>query len=444
MYSFSEVWQSVCKFLIDNEYVGETGYDLWIKTMVPIKLKGGTAYFSVEAPFQKSVIVDTYLDAFKKGFEHVIGFPVEIEISVTDELNQNANPYKSEEAKQLKKSYVGANYPFTFENFIVGPSNKLAHAAALAVSTNPGNVYNPLFIYGNSGLGKTHLLNAVYVEIMNNFPDYSVIFTKGESFTNDYVNSVLNQTMPAFQEKYRSVDVLIIDDIQFIGGKIETQVAFFHIIETLFDNGKQVIFSSDRPPKEINILDERMRSRFEMGLIADIAFPDFETRVAIMKRKAELLQFDIPDEVVTYISDKLKSNIRQLEGVIKKLKAYYTLEGKKPNMALAHKAIQDVISDSKSAISPDQVIAEVARNFGVSPEDIKSTKRNNEISTARKAAVYIIRQTIPGLSLKAIGKFINRDYSSLIYYISDVENMMKMDPYFKTTVQDIINVITDN
>ncbi len=438
MNSFNEVWDKVCAFLVDNEYIGATGYDLWVKPMVPIKLKEGVAYLMVDAPFQKGIITDTYAEPLKIGFEKVLGFPVEIQIQVKDEVGDDSNPYKTQGAVEYKKSLVNSNYEFTFENFIVGPSNKLAHAAALAVATNPGNVYNPLFIYGNSGLGKTHLLNAIYTEILENSPNTSIIFKKGESFTNEYISSVMNQTVQSFQEKYRSVDVLIIDDIQFISGKQETQVAFFHIIETLFENHKQVIFSSDRPPKEITTLTDRMRSRFEMGLIVDIAVPDFETRVAIMKRKAELLNFYIPDDVIEYISDKLKSNIRQLEGVIKKLKAYQTIEGRKPNISLAHTAIQDVVSNSKASLTPEQIIAEVARTFGVTAEDIVSQKRDAEISVARKVSVYVIRKLIPDITLKSIGKVINRNHSSLIYHIEDVEKTMKTDSYFKSTVEDII------
>ena len=268
--------------------------------------------------------------------------------------------------KENTETIVDADYEFTFDTFIVGSSNKFAHAASLAVATNPGRAYNPLFIYGNSGLGKTHLLYAIRNEIQKNDPKKKIIYVKGEDFTNELVEALMKKSNIEFRQKYRQSDVLLVDDIQFIGGKESTQEEFFHTFNTLYEAKCQIVLTSDRPPKEIKTLEDRLRSRFESGLIADIQPPDFETRIAIIRRKAELLQIELPNDVTEYIATRLKSNIRQLEGVVKKLKAKNQLYGDKITINIAQKTISEILNnDQPPPLTVEMIIDEVARHFGL-------------------------------------------------------------------------------
>ena len=313
------------------------------------------------------------------------------------------------------------------------------------MAANPAKAYNPLFIYGGSGLGKTHLMLAIMSEIKQNHPDYNCIYIKGEEFTNQIVDAIKNDTTNEFHNKYRSADVLLVDDIQFIGGKERTQEEFFHTFETLHQNGKQIILTSDRPPKEIKTLEDRLKTRFEWGLLADIQPPDFETRVAIVRRKAELMDLDMPPEVSEYIANKLKSNIRQLEGVVKKLKAYKLLVGSPTTILIAQNAIRDIFNDSQPIqVTVERIISEVGRTYGVTPDEIRSQKRTAHISTARQVSAYVIRE-ITQASMQAIGDELgNRDHSTIVYAIGQVESRMKEDTHFKETVEDIVKNIRDS
>lgn len=336
------------------------------------------------------------------------------------------------------------DYDYTFNNFIVGSSNKFAHAAALAVATNPSNSYNPLFIYGASGLGKTHLLIAIKEEIKSRSGNSLVIYKRGEEFTNELISAISTESTNQFRESYRHCDVLLVDDIQFISGKERTQEEFFHTFNSLYQSGKQIVLTSDRPPKEIKTLEDRLRTRFEWGLLADIQPPDFETRMAIIRRKAELLNFEIPDEVAEYIANRLKNNIRQLEGAVKKLKAYRHLAGAAPSVLVAQNAIRDILNDNQPIpITVERIITEVSRTFGVNPADLRTAKRAAQISTARQVAIYIVRE-ITQMSMSVIGmEFGGRDHSTIVYAIQQVERQMEKDPRYKETVEDIVKNIRD-
>ncbi|MEG1943112.1 MAG: chromosomal replication initiator protein DnaA, partial [Angelakisella sp.] len=333
-------------------------------------------------------------------------------------------------------------YEYTFDTFIVGSSNKFAHAASWAVASNPAKAYNPLFIYGDSGLGKTHLVCAICEEVKKNNPTFNILYVKGEEFTNELINAISHHETNTFHEKYRAADMLAVDDIQFIGGKESTQEEFFHTFNTLFHGGKQIVLTSDRPPKEIKTLEDRLRTRFEWGLLADIQAPDFETRVAIIRRKAELLNFVIPDDVSEYIANRLKNNIRQLEGVVKKMKAYKQLAGSNPTILLAQSAIKDILSDHQPLpMTVDRIITEVARTYGVTPEEVRSSKRSSMISVARQVAMYIIREVTP-MSMADIGEeFNNRDHSTVVYACQQVQKNMVKDSHYKETVDDIVKNI---
>ena len=336
-------------------------------------------------------------------------------------------------------------YEFTFDTFIVGSSNKFAHAASMAVAQNPASAYNPLFLYGNSGLGKTHLLCAIGNEIRSTHPDCKVIYIKGEDFANEIIQSIMNKTTPQFRQKYRQTDVLLVDDVQFIGGKESTQEEFFHTFDALYDAKKQIVLTSDRPPKEIKVLTDRLRGRFEMGLLADIQTPDFETRMAIIKRKAEIIGLDLSDDLCEYIANKLKTNIRQLEGVVKKLMARYNLTKEKPTLSIVNESISDILNDdTPPELTVEKIVDEVSRTFGVDSDDLRSQKsRRANINKPRQIAIYIVRE-LTTLSMESIGKeFGNRHYSTIVYTVQQVEKDIKNDPSLRDTVEDIIKNIRE-
>lgn len=452
MESFAEVFTLVKEYC--KKEVSPVPYDLWIAPIQPVGFEDGKAKLSVNSSFMQDVVSKKYMDVLTRGFSEVMGFPAEVEILCVEKPTE-VNPILAAEEQsaafnryspeEIEKSSQGGDYEYTFATFIVGNSNKFAHAAAQAVAANPAKAYNPLFIYGGSGLGKTHLMLAIMSEIKQNHPDYNCIYIKGEEFTNQIVDAIKNDTTNEFHNKYRSADVLLVDDIQFIGGKERTQEEFFHTFETLHQNGKQIILTSDRPPKEIKTLEERLRTRFEWGLIADIQPPDFETRIAIIKRKAELLDLEIPSIVEEYIANHVKNNIRQLEGVVKKLNAYNKLAQTPPSILLAQSAIREILTDNQPIpVTVERIISEVGRTFGVSPEDIRSSKRSSQISNARQIAMYVIRE-ITQMSMAAIGnEFGGRDHSTVVYATSQVVKNMKQDTKYKETVEDIIKNIRDS
>ena len=452
MESFAEVFTLVKEYC--KKEVSPVPYDLWIAPIQPVGFEDGKARLSVNSSFMQDVVSKKYMDVLTRGFSEVMGFPAEVEILCVEKPTE-VNPILAAEEQsaafsryspeEIEKSSQGGDYEYTFATFIVGNSNKFAHAAAQAVAANPAKAYNPLFIYGGSGLGKTHLMLAIMSEIKQNHPDYNCIYIKGEEFTNQIVDAIKNDTTNEFHNKYRSADVLLVDDIQFIGGKERTQEEFFHTFETLHQNGKQIILTSDRPPKEIKTLEDRLKTRFEWGLLADIQPPDFETRVAIVRRKAELMDLDMPPEVSEYIANKLKSNIRQLEGVVKKLKAYKLLVGSPTTILIAQNAIRDIFNDSQPIqVTVERIISEVGRTYGVTPDEIRSQKRTAHISTARQVSAYVIRE-ITQASMQAIGDELgNRDHSTIVYAIGQVESRMKEDTHFKETVEDIVKNIRDS
>ena len=315
---------------------------------------------------------------------------------------------------------------------------------SLAVAANPAGAYNPLFIYGNSGLGKTHLLYAICNDLKRSHPEMTTLYIKGDDFTNELIDAIQHGTTSTFHQKYRKTDVLLVDDIQFIAGKDSTQEEFFHTFNSLYEAKKQIVLTSDRPPKEIQTLEDRLRTRFEWGLIADIQPPDFETRIAIIKRKAEALDLELPGDVCEYIATRLKTNIRQLEGAVKKMKANWLLNGDAPTMANAQTAISDILNnDQPPPLTVEKIIEEVGRTFGVSPDDIRSSKRSANISNARQIAVYVVRE-ITQLSMTTIGEeFGGRDHSTVVYAVQQVEKNMKKDSKTKAMVEDIIKNIRD-
>lgn len=440
MDSFQDLFNLACKYC--QAHLSEVAYNLWIKDISPVRLEGSAAHLFVRSEFKKSIIEEKYSSLLREALANVLGFEVEICLACEEDKNPPPPSYSPGNQGANENLPTNDEYEYTFETFIVGSSNKFAHAASWAVGTNPANAYNPLFIYGGSGLGKTHLLFAICKEIEKNNPDYNIIYVKGDEFANELINAIRDKTTLEFREKYRKADLLAMDDIHFIAGKEQTQEEFFHTFNTLFQSGKQIVLTSDRPPKEIKTLEERLRTRFEWGLLADVQPPDFETRVVIIRRKAELMRLDIPDEVTEYIAHRLKNNIRQLEGIVKKLQAYKQLTGSNPSILIAQSAIKDVLSDQRPIpMTVDMIITEVARTYNITAEDIRSKKRSNNISAARQVSMYIIRE-ITQMSTIDIGKeFGGRDHSTVVYATQQVQKIMERDPHFREIVEDIIKNI---
>lgn len=425
-----------------SQGLSEIAYSLWIRDIELASFEGSTAYLLVKSEFKKNVIEEKYVPMLSDAFKEIMGFDVAIVVDAEDE--DGPSPVQSSVLPRTEEdpTFLNGDYEYTFENFIVGSSNKFAHAASQAVAANPANAYNPLFIYGSSGLGKTHLLCAICAEVEKNMPEKKIIFVKGDEFTNELIDAIYRESTRNFHDKYRQADILLVDDIQFIGGKESTQEEFFHTFNALYEDNKQIILTSDRPPKEIKTLEDRLRTRFEWGLLADIQPPDYETRIAIIHRKAELLDFTIPADVCEYIANHLTTNIRQLEGVVKKLNAIRMLEDKPPSMEVAQNAIRDILNDDQPVpVTIERIIGEVGRTYGVSPEDIRSSKRSANISNARQVANYVVRE-ITQISMAAIGEeFGGRDHSTIVYAVQQVEKKMEEDRRYRETVEDIIKNI---
>lgn len=446
MDSFEELFSMVKEYC--KTQMTEVAYKIWIKDIAPVSFDNDSVVLGVSSDFKKNIVTEKYKALLSKGFEQTLGFPVEVNIEVADDDSQK-QPEPVPEVQGVKNVSPlldSGDYDYTFDTFIVGSSNKFAHAAALAVATHDTRNYNPLFIHGDSGLGKTHLLFAIMNEVKNRKPDSFVVYVKGEQFTNELIAAIKNQTTPEFREKYRKADYLLVDDIQFIAGRDSTQEEFFHTFNTLYESGKQIVLTSDRPPKEIKTLEDRLRTRFEMGLMADIQPADFETRIAIIQRKAELLHMDMPLDVEEYIANNLKSNIRQLEGAVKNIKANSLIYENKPvTILMAQNAIRDILNDSQPVpVTIGKIITEVARTFNVSEQDIKSNKRAANISRARQVAMYVIKE-ITQMSMAAIGdEFGGRDHSTVVYAISQTEKAMKTDSRLRETIEDITKNVKDS
>ena len=429
MEAFNEAWEVICSYCRKN--ITDVAYKTWISRIKPVTIDfdRSQAVLLVPNDFHKQTLERCYKTLLTEAFEAVFGTVIDIVFTVV-----------IEEDKDEVEEIIDQGYEYTFDTFIIGNSNKFAHAACMAVAQNPSNAYNPLFLYGNSGLGKTHLLYAIANEIRKNDSTKKVCYVKCEDFTNEMVESIHMNRMDKFREKYRFVDVLLIDDIQFIGGKEATQEEFFHTFNALYENKKQIVVASDRPPKEIKSLVDRLRNRFEMDLIADIQIPDIETRIAIIKRKADLMNIEIPNEVCDYIATNIKSNIRQLEGIVKKIKAKNFIEGEKPSVKSVQSIISDIINnDTPPEVTVEKIIEEVARTFNVSEEEMRSpNNRSAYISKPRQVAIYIVSK-MTTLTQDSIGKeFGGRDHSTIKYAIDTTKKNINKDSKLRSVVDDII------
>ncbi len=429
-----ELWESVKNEI--KKSCSETVYAVWFDYLKLDSFDGEKVVLN-DDPFRCKIINEKFLPMLEECFERVMGFKVTVEVLPSQEKPKKTEP------KAIK---LGESNEYNFNNFIVGDSNKFAHAAALAVASDPGHTYNPLFIHGNSGLGKTHLLNAICVEIRKNNPDAHIIYVRSEDFMNELIDYLQNKRdTSAFHNKYRNADILLVDDVQFIAGKTSTELEFFHTFDTLVKAKSQIVLTSDRPPKEMATLEERLRNRFESGLIADIQPPDLETRIAIIRSKAESLGLELNETVALFIAEKIKSNIRQLEGAVKNMQAQVTLHGAKADMATAQMAIRDIFSEGDpTPVLIDKIIDEVARTYGVQVSDIKSKKHDAKFTYPRHVAMYIIREMTQLTNKKIAEVFGLTDHSSVMYAVRKITNDRENNYSLKTIVSDIMKNVKSN
>ena len=454
MNSYKEIWDLVLREL-EKKY-SESLMDLWFRNLELVHLDDKYAFIlSNDENFFVNLLNTKYAPHIKNAFEE-LGFDVEVKIfsrkdyslegaifSMESPRAEEPEPVKEDAYSDEAYSYKSAGISdydneYTFENFVVGSTNRFAHAVSVAVANHPAEQYNPLLIYGPSGIGKTHLMKAIAHQLKINHPEFKIVFVKSEDFTNELINSLTKQTMPAFREKYRNVDVLLLDDVQFIAGKNTAQEEFFHTFVTLFDNHKQIVLASDRHPSEIQKLEERIRTRFEGGMLADIQSPDTELRIAILKKKSEMMNISLPSDVLNFIGENIKNNIRQIEGVLKKLGAYSYVNGVPITLDVAKEQLSGFISVSTTpAEKAEKIIEEVSKIYNVPVEDIKSTKRPKEISTPRHIAVYVVRK-ITNLSVVDIGKIFNRDYSTIISSINKISKEISTDRETERVVNGLI------
>ena len=384
-----------------------------------------------------------YLAAITLTIAEIMGREYDVTLMSSIDKEKIDKKQKQKDTSASKNNNIqNLNPNYTFETFVIGNNNNLAHAASLAVAETPGEVYNPLFIYGGVGLGKTHLMQAIALFIIKTKPELKVLYVTSETFTNELIDSVKNQKNSEFREKYRNIDVLLIDDIQFIIGKESTQEEFFHTFNALYQDRKQIVISSDRPPKEMETLSERLRTRFEMGLPVDIQIPTYETKMAILNKKAELGGYDIPYEVKDYVATHIKSSIRELEGALTKLSAFAKLSSNPITVEFAEEALKDLISpDSRREITPELIIDIVAEHFNIKSEDILSQKRSADIVYPRQIAMYLCRQMTTN-TVQSLGKaFGNRDHTTILHGADKINKMVISDENTKSTIDILIKKI---
>lgn len=443
--SEKEIWDKVLE--IAQERISNTSYQTFIKDTQLYSLKNDEAIILVSLPFNASWLNQRYSEIMQAIIYDVIGYEVKPHFISEDELASynNVNTQEVQEP-QVQHSSIDDktwgkeqfNMHNTFDTFVIGPGNRFPHAASLAVAEAPAEAYNPLFIYGGVGLGKTHLMHAIGHHVLSNKPNAKVIYTSSEKFTNEFIKSIRDNETEAFREKYRKIDVLLIDDIQFIQNKEQTQEEFFHTFNELHQNNKQIVISSDRPPKEIAKLEDRLRSRFEWGLIVDITPPDYETRMAILQKKIEEENLDIPPEALNYIANQIQSNIRELEGALTRLLAYSKLQRKPITTELTAEALKDIIQSPKSKkITIQDIQKVVGQYYSVRIEDFSAKKRTKSIAYPRQIAMYLSRE-LTDFSLPKIGEeFGGRDHTTVIHAHEKIANDIKSDPTFKQEVENL-------
>lgn len=445
MEELKQKWDYILETLKDHFEIQDISFKTWIKPIQIYSVVGNTITLLISGDEMGFTYVEKkYLTPLKVTICEVMKREYEVVLISSKDVDSVEKINKEKKPAPVHDTNLSHNLNpnYTFDTFVVGNNNNIAHAASLAVSETPGEVYNPLFIYGGVGLGKTHLMQAIAHFIIHNNPSLKVLYVTSETFTNELIESVKNQKNSEFREKYRNIDVLLIDDIQFIIGKETTQEEFFHTFNALYQDRKQIVISSDRPPKEMETLNERLRTRFEMGLPVDIQIPTYETKMAIINKKVEIAGYDIPYEVKDYIAKNIKSSIRELEGALTKISAFAKLSTSPITVEFAEETLKDLISpDAVRELTPEVIIDIVAEHFNIKPEDIISQKRNAEIVYPRQIAMYICRQMLP-ITVQAIGKaFGNRDHTTILHGSEKISKLVTTDASVKTTVDVLIKKV---
>lgn len=432
MNSLNDIWDEIIKIL--SHQLTPTAIKTWFDDCTPVEIDDCRLVLHTTTDFKRSIIVSRFGDTIKAALSDLFSCDFDILVLAGDEIKDFAIKKKAENSLPEMGGY-------TFDRFIVGNSNKFAHAAAIAVSEKPGLTYNPLFIYGNSGLGKTHLLLAIGQAIHEKDASMKIAYVKGDEFTIQMVRAIKDGTTEEFRTKYRNVDLFLVDDIQFIAGKQSTQEEFFHTFNNIYEAGHQIVITSDRPPLEMSLLDDRLRTRFEGGLMADIQPPDLETRMAITRNKAAQLGLLLSDDAVEYIATNITANIRQLEGVIKRLTAYKEILDDVITIDSVKRAIKDVIRIGTYIPTPDIIIRETARYYSLKEEDLRGQNRSKNTAMARQVSMYLMR-SLTNLSLKDIGaQYEDRNHATVLASIRKVEDLLKTDPTMAGTVRDITSNI---
>ncbi len=446
------LWKKTLKKICSDNQITDISYKQWFQGLEPLRYQDDFFYILADNNFIKGILENRYKDSINKALTEVYGTPCQAQIV----LNAEEIPPMEEPADVLREEITPITYDngtdgpvstslnpkYTFDTFVTGESNRFAYAACRAVSDKPSVVYNPLFLIGGVGLGKTHLMQAIGNHICYNQPDLKVVYVSSEAFTNDFIEAIQNKNNNAFRNKYRKVDVLLIDDIQFLAGREGTQEEFFHTFNALYHDNKQIVLTSDRPAREIKDLEERLRSRFEMGLTSDISEPNLETRIAILKKKAESIDTPIPSEVFVTIANTIQSNIRELEGALTTVEAYSRLRNIPVSVESAQEALRDILKNKeKKELTPNYIKEITAQYFNVTSEDLESKRRHKAVTVPRQIAMYITRE-ITDLSLPKIGEFFGgRDHSTVLHSCDKVTKEMESDQNFKSLIMRIMNEI---
>ncbi len=434
MNSVEDIWKIVLERL--KQDLSETTISTWFDEVEIVSIKDRTLYLHCPNDFKRSTIESMFSDRIRDSLRDIYSADFDVKLLSSDE---SAALFQPEEKRSVSVMDSGE---FTFDTFVVGESNKMAYAAARAVADGASDHYNPLFIYGDSGLGKTHLIYAIAHQIRARRPSAKIIYIKGDDFINEFIELVRAGRGSEFRAKYRDADLLLVDDVQFVAGKEQVQNEFFHTFNTLYEAGRQIVLTSDRPPSDMHLLDDRLRTRFEWGLLVDVQPPDFETRLAIVKNKAAQWGTVIDDDIARYIAENVTSNVRQLEGTMNKILAYRDLIGREMDADAAHRAVEDFMKKNANlAPTAAMIIAETSRYFGIDEQVIKGSARSREVVNARQAAMYLVRR-MTALSTPDIGReFGGRDHTTVLHSLDQIEKKMKSDPTFSQTIKEItINI----
>ena len=447
MTSYDKIWDSVLEII--KEITTPISFETWFKPLKIRKIDNSLniVYIEVNSDKGKEFIISTiknrYMTYLQNAFKTVLNDEYRVVLKDSDEYDKEEakdSPVKvTTQKKALNKQKI-FNPKFNFDNFVVGGSNKYAHAAALAVAESPSEAYNPLFIYGGSGLGKTHLMHAIGIYLLEKNPNLNVLYVSSEMFTNELIRALGEQKMNEFKSKYRKADVLLIDDIQFIEGKESTQEEFFYTFNTLYDSNRQIIISSDRAPNKLVNLDDRLKSRFQWNLIADIQPPDYETRVAILMKKAENMNIEVDDDlydVICMIAEKIKDNIRELEGAFTRIVSFSHLLNEKADKAFAKKILKDIITNNEISVTPEKIKKKVANHYNIKVSDLESAKKNSNIAYPRQVAMYLIRE-LTDSSLPQIGRYFgNRHHTTVKYACEKIEDDIKSDETLRNVIESL-------